>query len=130
MKSPVVFRAVFTQPIGPLNPSRYRMPGHVPVEVFQERIGPPAEWRVRNPANGRVFNKITPQSNPETLNNQMLFYFEKQVGDWIAYHKDGSLYSELTRADWYVDDKGRAILTDAYKEKIKELKAVQNTVTK
>ena len=125
MKSPVIFRAVFEGPQGPLNPSGWKLPGPVWVEIFNHKVGPPAEWKARRPGtfgNAGLFEKITPQSGHTTLMNQIKsVYFGKQLESWKAF--DATIADrpeELQVDEWAVDPKGRVYLTEMRQKRLSE----------
>jgi hypothetical protein len=55
MKSGIVFRATFEQPIGPRNPAGIKVPGGIALEVFQKGV---SEWKVRRPGTRTEFEYI------------------------------------------------------------------------
>jgi hypothetical protein len=123
MKTSIVFRATFEQPIGPLNPSGWKMPGPVWIEIYCSKVGPPAEWKARKPGTRADFDKITPQSTPATLKRQIEgVYFQKQLTPWEASDTThgGSVPRLLMASDWATDPKsGVPYLTEFYREKLK-----------
>lgn len=125
MKSQIVFRATFEQPIGALNPNGWKMPGPVWVEIYQDRVKP-SEWKARRPDTNSEF-KITRQSTWSGLQSQMEFFFKRQLTEWQALYTGESPARELSKVDWYCDSAGRPLITDAYRESLKDRK---NVVTK
>jgi hypothetical protein len=119
MKSPVIFRAVFEQPKGALNPSGWKLTGPVRVEIFQFKVSP-AQWKAR--AGAHVFEKISAQSTHTTLMNQIKgLYFEKQLEPWKAF--DATIPErpeELQEDEWAVDPKGRVYLTELRRTRLSE----------
>lgn len=117
MKSPVIFRAVFEGPKGPLNPSGWKMPGPVWVEIFENKVGPPSQWKARRPGTfgaAGLFEKISAQSTHTTLMNQIKdIRFEKQSEPWKAF--DATIPErpeELQQDEWAIDPKGKVYLTE------------------
>lgn len=112
MKSPIVFRASFQQPLGALNPIGAKFLAPIWVEIFHWKIGPPAGWKARRPGTEHVFEEITPQSTPTALRNQIAgVYFEKQLTPWVAFDATIADRPEELRADeWGMDNQGKVFL--------------------
>jgi hypothetical protein len=123
MKSPVVFRASFEQPIGPLNPSRIVMSGPIWLEVYHLRINP-SQWAARGVVTRRIFEKITSQPNPAFLQAQIKgLFFERQLSGWEAFDINHVPARKLEPADWSTDSNGVVHLTESYLDKVREERA-------
>jgi hypothetical protein len=130
MKSPVVFRAEFIQPIGALNPGRIKMSAPVEVEVFHAKVSP-ATWAARRPGKRVLFDKITPQSTAAQLMKQIeLLYFERKFCDWRPFDSNQEPPRLLKEGEWGTDSKGGVFLTEYYREILKEENGRKNVVTK
>lgn len=118
MKCPIVFRASFEQPIGPLNPALLKFPGEVVVELYQKQVSP-AEWRARRP-DTRIEFKITPQSLHSTMQRQMDTYFEQQRTPWEARDSNGPLAED----GWKIDSQsGQPYVTELRRSRLAEKEA-------
>ncbi len=116
MKSPIVFRASFEQPKGPLNPSGWKIPGPVYLEIYQAKVSPP-QWRTRGLVGRSDFARITPQSSPATLKAQILgVFFERQLSDWAAFDGSMSPARPLASSDWATDASGKVYVTESYRK--------------
>jgi hypothetical protein len=117
VKSPIVFRASFEQPIG-----MWKIPGPIWVEIFHAKIGPPAEWKARRPGTSLVFEKITPQATPRELRNQIAgVFFEKQLTDWQAFDITTPGKPELLQSDeWATDSQGKVHITELRRQRKSE----------
>jgi len=106
-KSGIVFRASFEQPIGPRNPAGIKLPGPIQVEIFQAKVGPPAEWKARSVTRNE-FKEISAQSTPGTLKRQIEgIHFERQLTEWEAFDAVGKLRED----EWSTDSKGHVFIT-------------------
>jgi hypothetical protein len=76
----VSYRAVFEQPIGPLNPMGLKLPGPCPVEIFQRG----ASWLSREIQSPRrqAYEKLGKYANLEHAKTSVAGAFQKQVQDW------------------------------------------------
>lgn len=116
MKSPIRFRATFEQPRGVLNPSKWRLPGPIEVEIWQKMAGPPAVWEARRPDN-KAKMSITPQSTHATIQGQMLMYFDAQLSPWEAFDRQGKLESD----EWQIDAKsGQPVVNELRRSRLAE----------
>ena len=117
MKSPIVFRASFKQPIG-----MWKISAPVWVEVFHAKVGPPSEWRVRRPGVNVLFTQIGPQNTPRELKNQIAgVFFETQLTDWEAYDLTFPERPELLQSDeWSTDSQGKVFITELRKSRKSE----------
>lgn len=117
MKSPIVFRASFEQPIG-----SWKMPGAIWVEIFHFKVGPPAEWRARRPGTNVLFANITPQNTPRELRNQIAgVFFEKQLTDWVAFDTTiPGRPEELRHDEWMTDSQGKVHITELRRQRQSE----------
>jgi hypothetical protein len=79
----ICYRADFKGPTGALNPSGWKVPGKIGVEV--RKISPRTGWGAYRPGTAERFIQITPQLDAKTLQNQVGLYFEKQVSEWLMY---------------------------------------------
>jgi len=132
VKSPIVFRAQFRGPKGPLNPSGWTVPGLISVEIFHARAKP-SEWQARNPDTGVLF-KITGQILPSSLMEQIeLHYFEKQESFWQAHDSQtwpvSGRFRPLSDNDYYIDSSGNPILKDEYRHTRQAERTERNSVT-
>jgi hypothetical protein len=115
MRSPIVFRASFQQPKN----SVMRLSAEIAVEVYHERIGPPAAWRARVPGKRILFKDIAEQGVPGILMRQIAaVHFERQVKEWQAYDRSQDPPRLLDKTDWYEDRLGQVYLSDGYREKL------------
>ena|ERR1700722_15937639 len=114
MKSPVVFRASFKGPIGPLNPSGWKVPGPIWVEIFHQKVGGgknPAQWAARRPGTDSLF-EITPQNTADTLKTQIAgLYFEERITMWVAYDLSSGKPEELADDEWATNSQGKVFIT-------------------
>jgi hypothetical protein len=78
----ICYRAEFEGPKGLLNPSGWKVPGKIGVEV--RKISPRTGWGAYRPGTGERFT-VTPQLDAETVKNQVGLYFAKQVSEWRMY---------------------------------------------
>lgn len=130
MKCPIVFRGIFRDPKGPLDTGGFRLPGNVIVEIYQEAVGPPAEWRARRPGTKNDF-KITPQSAYKTLQNQISgLCFGVTVTPWQAFDSAQYPARPLFEDEWLTTADGKPFLTDAYLEKLKAEKTAADVAAK
>lgn len=113
MKSPIVFRASFQQPIGPMNPCHIKMAGVIEVEIFAKAVN---EWRARRPGTRIEFEKISAQTIPSTLQRQMDFHFERQITPWEAFDTVGKLASD----EWSTDVQGKVFVTELRRTRLAE----------
>jgi len=76
----VTFRAVFEQPIGPLNPMGFKLPGPFPVEIF----GHKDRWQAREIAspNRRVYERLGRFSSLAHAQGEVARGFQRQVQPW------------------------------------------------
>lgn len=116
MKSTIIFRADFEQPIGPMNPARIKLPGKVGVELYAKAV---SEWKARRPGTKIEFTKIAAQGLPGTIQRQLVgFHFERQLSEWEAFDTAETPLRKLTREDWATDNEGRVYLTEGYRLKL------------
>lgn len=124
MTSPIVFRASFEQPKGPLNRIGAVVKGPILVEVFHLKIGPPARWAARNPSTKEVFRDITPQSQPAMMKQQIEeFYFERRLTPWEVFDTtDRSVPGGvLLQADeWQTDRQGKVFISEVKRRRDSE----------
>jgi len=127
MKSPVIFRASFHQPKrGPLNPSGMKLPGTVEVEVYNTKVGPPPEWKVRRPGTRNEF-PVTPQSRASTMQGQVALQFVSQVGEWQAFDASCTPPAALLADEWATDSNGKVYITEIRRERVKAQAAKSGT---
>lgn len=76
----VAYRAVFEQPVGPLNPLKLTLPGPFPVEIF----GAGEKWRAREIASSRrvVYERLSRFTDPEMGKQIVEAAFTRQVQPW------------------------------------------------
>jgi hypothetical protein len=122
MKSPIVFRATFRQPLGALNPIGAKLNCDIGVEVYHLKIGPPAQWGARRPGTIHVFEEITPQTTPAELKRQIAgVFFEKQVSPWEAFDATIPGKPELLQSDeWATDSQGKVHITKLRRQRKSE----------
>lgn len=77
----LIYRAQFLRPIGALNPSGFKVP--TPVEVELRKVG--SNWRAFRPESKTEFQEITPQPSAATLQGQMKLYFQSQTTEWEIF---------------------------------------------
>jgi hypothetical protein len=77
----ICYRAGFEQPGPVLNPSGWKVPGPIGVEV--RKIA--GHWGAFRPATKAQFVEIAQQVDAETLMRQVPLYFAKQVSAWLMY---------------------------------------------
>lgn len=120
MKSPIVFRAHFRQPKGPLNPMHLPMPGTIEVEIYQARSKPPQEWKARKPGSKLDF-KIIAQGTPQVLMSMLeLHHFEERMSEWEAYDTTWTPAKLLQRSEWKLCSDGQVMYTEHGAEMKKE----------
>jgi len=105
----LIYRAIFTQPIGTLNPAGFTFNG--PVEVEIRKTGD--DWAAFKPGSKDQFEPITPQISVDGLKSQMNLYFAKQISSWQTYQVEPArppyIHCELLApVQFYVDPQGRA----------------------
>ena len=112
MKSPIVFRAVFRQPKGGLNPSGLKMSAPIEVELYHSKIDPP-EWRARSLPSRIDFRQICGQREFTTLEQQIeLHFFVEKLSPWEAY--DVRTGCGLNSDEWAIDQQGKPHLTEIF----------------
>ena len=79
----ICYRAEFEGPKGLLNPSGWKVPGKIGVEV--RKISLRTGWGAYRPGTAERFIQITPQLDAGTIQNQVGLYFAKQVSEWQMY---------------------------------------------
>lgn len=130
MKSPIVFRASFQGPMGPLNPSGWKVPGPIWVEVFHYKVGGgknPAQWAARRPGTDSLF-EITPQNTAAILKTQIAgLYFEERLTLWVAYDLSSGKPVELLDDEWSTDSQGKIFISEIRKRRLSE-KAIHERV--
>lgn len=77
----ICYRAEFQGPTGLLNPSGWKVPGNIGVEIRKSG----SHWSAFRPGTKEQFVEITPQLDAVTIKNQVSLYFEKQVSKWQMY---------------------------------------------
>ena len=99
------YRAEFSGPMGALNPSGWKVPGKIGVEIRQVA----GFWSAFRPDTKYQFAEITPQLDAKTVQNQMKLYFEKQVSPWVLCEltEPGSKAVPLDPSKITWDAKGR-----------------------
>lgn len=106
MKSGIVFRTEFEQPIGPRNPANIRVPGAIPLEIFEGKVG---EWRARRPGTRDEMEWIASQPSAETAKRQLVgIHFARQLTEWEVFDRDGKLQND----EWSTDGQGRVFVTE------------------
>ncbi len=77
------FRAVFEQPIGPLNPMGWKLPGPMPVEIF----GSGEKWQARSISNNHpvIYDRLSRFTNVEQGKRTVEAAFARQVEAWQAW---------------------------------------------
>lgn len=121
MKSPIVFRASFQQPIGPLNKLGVILTVPIWVEIFHSKIRSPAEWKARRPGTPHIFEEITGHTTPREARNQVGVFFEKRLTDWVAY--DATIPEkpeELQSDEWATDSQGKVHITELRRQRKSE----------
>lgn len=114
MKSGITFRATFEQPIGPRNPAKIKLPGPIPLEVFEKGVG---EWKARRPGTRNEFEHIAAQPSAATVQRQLVgIHFERQLTDWEAFDRDGKLQDD----EWSTDGQGRVFVTELRRTRLWE----------
>lgn len=127
MKTTVIFRATFEQPLGALNRGGYTMKAPVEVELYQAKA---SEWRARRPGTRYDFEHITPQSQLKTMMNQIAgVFFKKQLTEWEAFDSATRPPTSLLADEWHCDKEGKVYLTEAYRERKKAKAARPANVT-
>lgn len=76
----VTYRAVFEQPIGPLNPMGMKIPGPQPVELF----GKNENWQAREitTAHRHIFKKLGKFVSLAHAKNEVALAFKTKLQDW------------------------------------------------
>jgi hypothetical protein len=77
----ICYRAEFEQPGPVLNPSGWKVPGPIGVEV--RKIA--GHWGAYRPGTKFGFNEIAMQIDAETLMRQVPLFFERQLSPWLMY---------------------------------------------
>lgn len=114
VKCPIVFRAVFRQPKGGLNPSGLKMAAPVEVELYRCRIDPP-EWRARSLPSRIDFRAISGQREFRTLEEQIeLHFFAEKLTPWQVF--DSIAKRALEPDEWAIDPHGKPYVTPMYRE--------------
>lgn len=75
----VTYRAVFQQPIGPLNPMGLKIPGEFAVEISGS---PVAGWRAYSLAPRHVYEKLGRFASFDHAKTELAAAFRKQTQDW------------------------------------------------
>jgi hypothetical protein len=103
----ICYRADFEGPKGLLNPSGWKVPGKIGVEV--RKISPRKEWAAYRPGTEYQFTEITPQIDPGTMQQQIILYFQKQASKWQIYEltEPSGTAVLLKPEEIYTDQKGR-----------------------
>src|ERR1017187_8493640 len=77
----ICYRAEFEQPGPVLNPSGWKVPGPIGVEI--RKWG--THWAALRPGSKHQFVDIAMQIGAETLMRQVPLFFEKQLSPWQMY---------------------------------------------
>ena len=101
----ICYRAEFEQPGPVLNPSGWKVPGPIGVEV--RKIA--GHWAAFRPRTNHQFVEITLQADAQTLMNQVPMFFEKQLQPWQMYElSEPSGHAVVLKPEEvYTDAKGR-----------------------
>lgn len=101
----ICYRAEFQNPSAVLNPSRWKVPGNIGVEV-RKKAG---VWEVFRPGTDHRFHEIAMQAEAATLMRQVPLFFEQQVSDWVMYEitEPSGAVKLLNPDEIWSDKKGR-----------------------
>jgi hypothetical protein len=101
----ICYRAEFQQPAPILNPSGWKVPGPIGVEV--RKIA--GHWAAFRPGTNHQFTEITVQADAVTLKNQVPIFFKKQLTEWQLYEltEPSGIAVLLKPEEIYYDAKGR-----------------------
>ena len=109
----ICYRAEFEQPGPVLNPSGWKVPGPIGVEV--RKIA--GHWGAFRPGTKAQFVEIAQQIDAETLMRQVPLYFAKQFSEWRMFEisEPSGVASLLKPEEIERDGKGRV-----YRKEIKK----------
>jgi len=100
----ICYRAEFEGPTGVLNPSGWKVPGRIGVEVRKSA----GHWHAFRPDTKYEFTQIAEQLEPKTIQDQIRLLFDQQVSDWTIYELEPSGKTvEVKPEKVYTDQKGR-----------------------
>jgi hypothetical protein len=101
----ICYRAEFEGPTGLLNPSGWKVPGKIGVEIRKSG----ARWVAFRPGTKSQFNEIAAQFDAQTIKNQVGLYFKKQASEWQMYElsEPSGKAILLKPEEAYSDAKGR-----------------------
>jgi hypothetical protein len=101
----ICYRADFEGPHGALNPSGWKVPGIIGVEV--RKCG--AHWKAYRPGTAHEFTEITPQAEASTIKDQTPLLFDRKLSDWQMYEltEPSGKAVPLTADEVWTDKKGR-----------------------
>jgi hypothetical protein len=101
----ICYRAEFSQPGPVLNPSGWKIPGAIGVEVRKSG----SHWAAFRPGTKHEFTEIAPQIDAQTLMQQIPSFFETQVSKWEMYElsEPSGVAVLLKPAEIFRDAKGR-----------------------
>jgi hypothetical protein len=105
----ICYRAEFQQPGPVLNPSGWKVPGPIGVEV--RKIA--GHWAAFRPGTNHQFTEITVQADASTLMNQVKLFFDKQLSQWQMYEltEPNGAAVLLKPTEIFKDKKGRIYRT-------------------
>lgn len=101
----VTFRAVFRQPIGPLNPMGLKVPGAFPVELFQRG----STWTAREIATPQrnVYENLPKFASLEHARTTLDKCFQERPEPWQAWGKPPNGLTEILLTPYELADLGQ-----------------------
>ena len=103
----VTFRAVFEQPLGSLNPMGVKLPGPMPVELFESGKSWVARSLYLDGRRGAIYEKLGRFFSLEHAKREVRDHFARQIQDWQLWaSRPDDCGVEIPRTQYEVADLG------------------------